>query len=225
MDGQQTMPIKPTFFASALLTFGAITMLAGCHNSDPGPNSVLPLYTQRLGEPIWLSLRELADTAARKLPEFVLTDQNGQAFTPASLQNKFVVANFFFSQCRNQCPQLTAGMKRLQQAFSNNENILLLSHSVAVGLDSPATLNAFATINGVNSARWRLLSGDAQVIDQMARDIYWLPDIVEGRDRLVHSELFVLLDNKQRVRGFYNGSLALEIDNLIHDLTLLQKEL
>jgi len=198
-------------------------LLNACSDAEPVSGS-LPVYDEFQAPPQWLSSADLQQQAPREIAAFTLRDQNDDAVDNGVLKQRYVVANFFFTQCNNQCPKLTAGMRRVQTAFAADNAVQLLSHSVASGLDNATTLSAFADANGVQAQRWRLLSGDGKTIDKIAHDIYLLPDATAGRDRLVHSELFVLLDNKQRVRGFYNGSLDLEIDNLIQDLSKLRDE-
>ena len=39
----------------------------------------------------------------------------------------------------------------------------------------------------------------------------------------IHTENIVLLDTKQRIRGYYNGTDSLEMDRLLEDIEILKK--
>ena len=40
----------------------------------------------------------------------------------------------------------------------------------------------------------------------------------------IHTENFILIDEKGRIRGVYNGTLAVEIDRIVRHIKLLKKE-
>ena len=46
----------------------------------------------------------------------------------------------------------------------------------------------------------------------------------KGTADFLHTENLVLVDRHGRIRGVYNGSLQLEVDNLIRDIKLLERE-
>ncbi|MDQ3101850.1 MAG: SCO family protein, partial [Bacteroidota bacterium] len=74
--------------------------------------------------------------------------------------------------------------------------------------------------------RWRFLTGDRKQIYDLARTSYFaaMDEGDGGPDDFVHTENFVLVDSKRRLRGFYDGTNEKEIDRLIGDLRKLLKE-
>lgn len=96
----------------------------------------------------------------------------------------------------------------VQKAFLNNPKVLLLSHSVLPDTDDVPVLKSYAIKNKVNAAKWNLVTGDKAAIYTMARKSYLV--VKQGKpDELydmVHTENFVLVDSKKRVRGFYDGT-------------------
>ena len=40
---------------------------------------------------------------------------------------------------------------------------------------------------------------------------------------MIHTENFILVDKKRRIRGFYDGTKDLEIDRLLSDIEILKK--
>jgi protein SCO1/2 len=68
-------------------------------------------------------------------------------------------------------------------------------------------LKAYAKKNQVNDAKWNLVTGDKKEIYTLARKSYLAVKL--GKQELydmVHTENFVLVDTKKRVRGFYDGT-------------------
>ena len=41
---------------------------------------------------------------------------------------------------------------------------------------------------------------------------------------LVHTENFVLIDTQKRIRGFYDGTQAQEMERILHDIGVLQNQ-
>jgi protein SCO1/2 len=85
-------------------------------------------------------------------------------------------------------------------------------------------LKAYAKKNQVNDAKWNLVTGDK-------RDIHAGQKILLGVKLgkpselydMVHTENFVLVDTKKRVRGFYDGTNKEDIKRLIEDITFKYK--
>ena len=75
-------------------------------------------------------------------------------------------------------------------------------------IDSVSILKDYAKINGVVDSKWNLVTGDKKAIYTMARKSFLAvkqgkPDEIYD---MVHTENFVLVDSKKRVRGFYDGT-------------------
>ena len=50
------------------------------------------------------------------------------------------------------------------------------------------------------------------------------PDSNDDLDAFIHTENFVLVDQKSRIRGFYNGTNPHDVNRMIEDIFLLKKE-
>lgn len=162
------------------------------------------------------------------LPSFSFVDQDGDTITENSIQNKIVVADFFFTACPGICPRLTKSMRSVQDQFINDESIVLLSHSVTPDIDSVPRLKEYADRNQVISGRWHLLTGDRKQIYTIARLGYFADEEVglkKSENDFLHTENFVLVDNHKRIRGVYNGTNPAEIERLIEDIKLLKHEI
>jgi protein SCO1/2 len=157
------------------------------------------------------------------IANFSFTNQNGEFITQKDYEGKIYVADFFFTSCKSICPKMTTNLVEVQKAFLDNPKVKLLSFSVMPDIDSVSVLKEYAQINGVIDSKWNLVTGDKKTIYAMARKSYLAvkQGMPEELYDMVHTENFVLVDSKKRIRGFYDGTKKEEIQRLIEDITWL----
>ena len=99
-------------------------------------------------------------------------------------------------------------MAWLQDKIKDNPKVMLLSHSVTPDTDSVPVLKAYAEKKGVIDAKWNLVTGDKKAIYYIARKSYLAVKTTDSKELydMVHTENFILVDSKGRIRGFYNGT-------------------
>jgi protein SCO1/2 len=114
-------------------------------------------------------------------------------------------------------------MLDIQKAFATNPKVMMLSHTVLPETDSVPVLKAYAKKKGVNDAKWNLVTGDKKEIYAMARKSYLAVKLGKPSELydMVHTENFILVDTKRRVRGFYDGTKKEEIERLVQDIRWL----
>jgi protein SCO1 len=198
-------------------------LLAGCLSVPPGKQDQLPYYTSADFTPRWLNSKE-ADTI-HQIPGFSFTDQQGETVTQKTFDNKITVVDFFFTSCPGICKKLIKNLSAVQSAFKNDNNVLLLSHSVTPEHDSVAVLHAYAQANGIVASKWRLITGDKNKIYTIARSAYFADEdlgMQQDSTTFLHTENILLIDKQHHIRGVYKGTLPSEIDNLIADIKKLE---
>lgn len=159
------------------------------------------------------------------IADFSLTNQNGKTITQNDYKDKIYVADFFFTTCQTICPIMTDNMVKIQKELEGDTEVLLLSHTVTPEIDSVAQLKKYALEKGVNDAKWNLVTGDKKEIYDLARKSYLAAkDVPFQENDLVHTENFVLIDKKKRIRGFYDGTNAEAIEKLLEDIQILKRE-
>lgn len=143
-----------------------------------------------------------------KIADFKFTNQNGKIITQKDYDGKIYVADFFFTTCPTICPKMTNNMVWLQNQIKNNPKVMLLSHSVTPDIDSVPVLKKYAVKKGVLDRKWNLVTGDKKDIYYIARKSYLAVKTGKPEEMydMVHTENFVLVDSKRRVRGFYDGT-------------------
>lgn len=188
----------------------------------PADTAALPVLSGSDLTPRWLTQAELAGVPGN-FPEFVLTDQSGRSLHRAELEGHIVVANFFFTSCATLCPRLRSAMAKVRDAYASDESVRLLSHSVTPEFDRPELLAAYAKSNGIDGKQWRLLTGERAMLERVTHEGYRVPRAQPSDGAVLHTEWIVLLDQQQRPRGVYNGTLPIEVSWLIRDIQLLRE--
>jgi protein SCO1/2 len=191
------------------------------------PSKTLPIYQPSMVNP------ELVDSTVhhvRKyhtISDFSLTNQNGETITQADYKGKIYVADFFFTTCPTICPIMTKNMAEIQTQIKDDDEILLLSHSVTPQIDSVAQLKKYAVEKGVMDHKWNLVTGDKKQIYELARKSYLAvkTDGDGGPFDMIHTENFILVDKERRIRGFYDGTKREDIGRLLTDLDVLKASL
>jgi protein SCO1/2 len=161
-----------------------------------------------------------------KIADFELINQNGKTITQADYKDKIYVADFFFTTCQTICPIMTSNMADVQKEIMDDEDVLLLSHTVTPEIDNVEQLKRYAEEKGVVDAKWNLVTGDKKQIYQLARKSYLaVKDNGDGGAYdMIHTENFMLIDKKKQIRGFYDGTKNEEIKRLLSDIKVLKKE-
>jgi protein SCO1 len=202
-----------------LILFCAL-MIFSCHK----PERTLPFYDTPDFTPKW----ELPSTGEfHQIRPFNLVNQQNEKFTEADIKGKICVVDFFFTSCPGICPKMTNNMIDLQKEFLNDDNILLLSHSVIPDYDSASVLKEYASKKGVDFKKWKLLTGTRSEIYELGRKYYFVEEdegIAKPEEVFLHTENFVLIDKERHIRGIYNGIDPNSIQSLIADIKMLELE-
>jgi protein SCO1/2 len=118
-------------------------------------------------------------------------------------------------------------MSKIQELYQDDEDIILLSYSVMPWVDTVDKIKEYASEKNIIDNKWHLLTGDKNEIYNLARTSYFADEDfkkTKDEDEFIHTENFILVDKKGRIRGVYNGTLALEIERLKRHINLLKNE-
>ena len=187
------------------------------------PKKTLPIYNPSMVN------SELVDTTVQHISkyhaiaDFSFTNQNGKTITQKDYEGKIYVADFFFTTCQTICPIMTTNMTEVQKAFSKNPKVMILSHTVTPEIDSVPVLKQYALKQNVDDSKWNMVTGDKKDIYYIARKSYLAVKTGKPEEMydMVHTENFVLVDTKRRVRGFYDGTKKEDVQRLIEDINWL----
>ena len=157
---------------------------------------------------------------------FSLHNQDNQVVTEAILKDKVYVTDFFFTTCPTICPLMKRQMVRIYEAYDNNPDLVLVSHTVDPETDTVEVLHNFAEGLGIETKRWQLLTGPQEEIFAIAKNNYMLGALKDENSPggYIHSGSFVLVNKDKKILGYYDGTDAKEVDKLITDLRGLLDE-
>lgn len=176
--------------------------------------------------------KELVDSSLQRvrkfhrISNFKLINQYGDTITQDTFKNKIYITDFFFSTCQTICPIMTKHMEKIQASFKDDNEIILLSHSVTPVIDNVERLQKYATEHNAIKGKWHLVTGSKKEIYKLARQSYFTTKTTGngGRYDMIHTENFVLVDKEKRIRGIYDGTNPTEIEQAIKDIKILKQE-
>lgn len=162
-----------------------------------------------------------------RIGDFAFQDQMGNTITLDDVKGKVFVAEYFFTTCQTICPIMTDEMKRVQDSYRGNPNVKILSFTVDPETDNVAVMKAYAEKHNAAYGQWYFLTGEKKDLYQLARNSFFVLKPAEARNLgdagsdFIHTNNFVLVDQQLRIRGYYDGTNAKEVDTLIQDISLL----
>lgn len=162
--------------------------------------------------------------------KFSFTNQDGIKITEKEINNTVFVAEYFFSTCQSICPIMNEQMQRIQKKYKGNRSLKILSFTVDPSVDNPETLKRYATAHGYERGQWHFLTGSKSELYALARKSFFVlkpaeaNNIGDAGSDFIHTNNFVLVDRKKRIRGYYDGTNLVEIDKLLEDIDLLLAE-
>lgn len=199
----------------------SLTLLtAACSGIERTPGDGLPFYDSADFTPRWTTSVE------HRIGAFDLVTQTGEGLTAGDLDGRVHIASFIFTSCGDVCPTIVRQLSKVQTALTARPGAWLVSYSVTPEADTPQALEAFGRHQGIQPAYWKLVTGEAHQIYNLARRSYFADDgrleaAQQASGQFLHTEKVLLVDRRGRIRGVYNGTLPYEIDKLIADLDVL----
>ena len=174
---------------------------------------VIPTLSERLQKGEWVQDNRSAsaiplsyivlDGQARKVPDFVMTNQDSLLITNEDYLGKVFVVEFFFTRCPSICPIMNQNMKRLDTAFSSRDDFGIASISIDPEYDTPTVLKEYATRYEVESPHWHFLNTEAKTVYALANQGFNIfasvnPEVAGGFE---HQGYFALIDKQGFIRS------------------------
>ncbi len=161
---------------------------------------------------------------------FSFLNQDGKMITEKDVKDKVFVAEYFFTTCKTICPVMNLQMQRVHEKFKDNQNVRILSFTVDPETDTVAQMKRYADAHKANGNSWFFLTGEKDKLYNLARTSFFVLKPAEAENQgdvgsdFIHTNNFVLVDRKMRIRGYYDGTSKKEVSELISDIDLLLRE-
>jgi protein SCO1/2 len=166
-----------------------------------------------------------------QVPDFSLTERNGQTLGLADLKGKVWIMDFMYTHCPDSCPLQTAKMAELQKNLSGEKDVRLVSITVDPERDTPEVLSEYARSHGADPQRWFFLTGEKEYIHRLAQEGFHLSAVEiphEKRDARgashIHGSQLVLVDRQGQIRGYYSSNDPDALRRLLQDVKTLLEE-
>jgi protein SCO1/2 len=91
-------------------------------------------------------------------------------------------------------------------------------------------MKRYANEHQADDNQWHFLTGKQEDLYALARKSFFVLKPSEAENQgdvgsdFIHTNNFVLVDKKMRIRGYYDGTSIKEVDKLIHDMEHLLEE-
>ena len=162
--------------------------------------------------------------------DFSFTDQEGRTIMQKDIEGKVFVAEYFFTTCKTICPVMNVQMQRVHKKFKANDEVRILSFTVDPDNDTVEQMKRYADAHDADHSKWFFLTGGKDDLYSLARKSFFVLKPAEAENQgdvgsdFIHTNNFVLVDQKRRIRGYYDGTSSKEVDKLINDIDLLLQE-
>jgi protein SCO1/2 len=120
---------------------------------------------------------------------------------------------------------MTKNMATVYDHYASDSTVLFLSHTIDVKNDSVPQLKKYAEKIGISSSKWHMVTADKMVIYDLAEQyMVSAEEDPNSPGGYMHSGAFILMDGQHRIRGYYDGTMPEDVDQIIADIAVLKKE-
>lgn len=178
---------------------------------------------------------------AKKVPEFLMLNQDSLLIGNEDFKGKVYLVEFFFTRCPTICPVMNKNMKILDDHYGERQDFGIASFTIDPENDTPHVLKQYAEDYGVKSQNWHFLTEKKSIVYELANSGF---SIFAGINSAVaggfeHQGYFALVDKNGYIRSrvdrfdnpivYYSGldredQQIQGVDMLLQDIELLLKE-
>ena len=179
--------------------------------------------------------------AAKKVPDFSVTDQNGNTITNKDYEGKVYLVEFFFTTCPTICPRMSKNLVQIQNNFQGYEDFGVASFTINPDNDTPEVLKRYAENYGITNPNWHLMTGDVNEIYKLANEGFNLYTAADenAAGGFEHSGNFALIDKNGFIRSrrdafgnamiYYNGIISederYDEDGIEEEISILKEDI
>lgn len=146
-----------------------------------------------------------------KVEDFTFTDQDGKEFSKSDLEGKIWIADFIYTTCETECPQMTYNKQKIEKALQEEgiNDIEFVSFSIDPENDTPEVLKEYGEVRGIEFDNWTFLTGyDFETIKELAVTSFKIPlEKMKDENTFMHGVSFMIVSPEgnaiKSVNGYY----------------------
>jgi protein SCO1/2 len=202
----------------------AVCVPLGYYIMNQQPVAVLPVINPIDVQEEMVDPELLRVGHGHKVGKFSFQNQDNQMISEKDVKGKIYVAEYFFTTCKSICPIMNKQMQRVQTAFDGNAAFEILSFTVDPENDRPEQLLQYAKSHAYRAGQWHFITGKKEALYSLARTSFFVlkpaeaANLGDAGSDFIHTNNFVLVDQDRHIRGYYDGTNAAEVDQLILDI-------
>jgi len=155
------------------------------------------------------------------VPEFSFTERTGTKVGLADLRGRTWVADFVFTSCAGTCPAMSLRMAEVHEVLRKEPDALCVTFTTDPERDTLQVLEGYAIKYGATPDRWLFVRGPQAEVLSLQHGGF---KIGSATDPFLHSERFVLVDARGRIRGYYHALDPEGVPSLLRDFRRLRAE-
>lgn len=224
---KQTSIKKILILASILMVPGFLYYLlqeTGKNRYKPlafyGPKKVANTFHSKRG-------KKIPDTIYHLVPDFKLLNQNSDTVSLHSYKGKILLVNLFYTNNQIGGMNESNAMKVFSNLYEKNKMVQCVSLSIDPVFDTPSVLSSYAKKLSANANKWNFLTGDSIAVHNLVKEgllLDALKTVTNGQAKFTFSNMFVLIDTKHRIRGFYESNNKEAMSKLDDEIKVLIAE-
>ncbi len=152
-----------------------------------------------------------------KVPNFSLTNFDGEEVTSSILSDKITIVNFMFTQCEDACLIMSENLSLLQERFAQSNDIQFLSITTDPDFDSLEILNDYQKKYSKKN-NWFFARGNIIDIINLSEKGFFLSAKLLPAG---HSTRLILVDQNNQIRKYYEGTVDVNIFEMQSDIVTL----
>jgi protein SCO1/2 len=152
---------------------------------------------------------KIPDTNYHEIGDFKLVNQNADTLSWKDYERKIIILNLFYASDNLATKMANNAIGVLQKVYGKNQVINFVSLSIDPVHDTPDVLADYALKYQAKAGKWDLLTGDSTQIYEMVNKELFLDAVQkneDGKKSFAYNNLFVLIDPRHHIRGFYDIS-------------------
>ena len=171
---------------------------------------------------------QIPDTIYHEVPNFKLVNQANDSVSFDTYKGKILIVNLFYTQGNNYGVKFAnKAMHAFDFTYEKNKAVHFVSLTMDPKVDRPDVLAPYAKELGAIPGKWDMLTGDSTQLYQLITKgllVDALPETVDGKKKYTYSNMFVLLDTRHRIRGYYEATSQEALSKLDDEIKVLLAE-